>query len=80
LIALPTKENIMDNETAQVVAHLAVSVKNLTDEKKELKEAISNIHGILFSIGGPLNDNFKQYSKEQLVTFTRIYQEIQGVD
>ena len=55
------------------------ALKNLELEAKneELKEAISNIHGILFSIGGPLNDNFKQYSKEQLVTFTRIYQEIQ---
>ena len=70
----------MDRETSEVIADLAIQLKNLTDKNKELKEAISNIHGILFSIGGPLNDNFKQYSKEQLVTFSRISQEIQGVE
>jgi len=70
----------MDYETTKIIANQAIKIIKLERKKKELKEAISNIHGILFSIGGPLNDNFKQYSKEQLVTFTRIYQEIQGVD
>jgi len=70
----------MDYETTKIIADQAIKIIKLERKKKELKEAISNIHGILFSIGGPLNDNFKQYSKEQLVTFTRIYQEIQGVD
>ena len=69
----------MDYETTKIIADQAIKIIKLERKKKELKEAISNIHGILFSIGGPLNDNFKQYSKEQLVTFTRIYQEIQGV-
>ena len=70
----------MDYETTKIIANQAIKIIKLERKKKELKEAIFNIHGILFSIGGPLNDNFKQYSKEQLVTFTRIYQEIQGVD
>jgi len=70
----------MDYETTKIIADQAIKIIKLERKKKELKEAISNIHGILFSIGGPLNDNFKQYSKEQLRTFIRIYQETQGVD
>jgi len=70
----------MDYETTKIIADQAIKIIKLERKKKELKEAISNIHGILFSIGGPLNDNFKQYSKEQLVTFSRIYHEIQGVE
>ena len=64
----------------QALAKYALMNLELQAENEDLRQSIYNIHGILFSIGGPLNDNFKQYSKEQLVTFSRIYHEIQGVE
>lgn len=50
--------------------------------KKELKdahEALGSISSMLFSIGGPLNDNVRQYNKEQLRIFFRINDEIRSV-
>lgn len=45
---------------------------------KEMKEAFRNIDSMLYSIGGPLNDNVHRYNKNQLKIFFRIKDEIEG--
>lgn len=46
------------------------------EEQRELlsqyKLGYSNIYGIIFCIGGPLNDNKLMYSHKQLSTFSEI--------
>jgi len=44
----------------------------LKKQIEQYKKDLSNIHSILYCIGGPLNDNVLQYSKKQRVTFSQI--------
>jgi hypothetical protein len=48
----------------------------LREELKALHESMEHISNILYCIGGPLNDNAKRYSNEQLKTFFNIGQYI----
>jgi hypothetical protein len=36
------------------------------------EEAKSKVHGLLFNIGAPLNDNLLQFSREQMAVLFRI--------
>lgn len=44
----------------------------LRQEAEENARVRKAIHGVLYSIGGPLNDNKLMYSKEQLGPFFQI--------
>ena len=39
---------------------------------KEMQNDFSDIVGIIYCVGGPLNDNVLGYTNKQLVTFSRI--------
>lgn len=60
------------NELGPVVVRQAVELYALRDEVKELRSAISQARLHIICIGGPLNDNVKKYSPDQLVTFQKI--------
>ena len=55
---------------------LALKVLEMEEVIKMHEESYKNIHGILYSIGGPLNDNVLQYTNKQLKTFFRISEEL----
>lgn len=57
---------------AELISIQAKRIEEQVLTIREYKEAMRRIYKILFSIGGPLNDNFLRYSRDQLVTFTRI--------
>ena len=63
----------------RITSDQTIALADLINENKNYKDALANIQSILFSIGGPLNDNVHQYSKKQLVTFINIKNEIQAV-
>lgn len=60
----------MTNE--EVIAILCKENLELKEEVKSFSLALKSINGILFCVGGPLNDNIYKYNKEQLKTFWRI--------
>lgn len=55
---------------------MALRILELEDTLKDYKQSMENIHGLLFSIGGPLNDNIYCYNKKQLNLLFRINDEL----
>lgn len=54
------------------ICKLLVEREDLRDELNRMKEGMESIRGILYCIGGPLNDNVRQYTREQLEPFFQI--------
>lgn len=49
-----------------------LKIQKLEDTLTEYKDAMGRIHGLLFSIGAPLNDSIINYTKEQRHVLYRI--------
>lgn len=60
----------------EVIARQAVKLERLEAENAHLKSCISRARLHIICIGGPLNDNKLCYSREQMVTFFRIKEEL----
>jgi hypothetical protein len=58
--------------TDEVIAKLTIENFDLKAKIYEFEETIANIKGLLYCIGGPLNDNVLNYTKKQLLTFFKI--------
>lgn len=56
-------------DTNELIARLAKENAELKDEVAELREKVNQIPKMLYSIGGPLNDNIFKYSEKQLRIF-----------
>ena len=56
----------------ELIAKQQIEIEELQRSNAELIEDRERVHRILYCIGGPLNDNKLQYSKEQLMTFIYI--------
>lgn len=56
----------------EIIAKQQIEIENLREWQGWVKIDFENIRSILYCIGGPLNDNVLNYSKEQLSTFFRI--------
>lgn len=56
----------------QLIAKQQLEIEMLTEESKQHTDACDEVRGILFCIGGPLNDNKLGYTKEQMQDFWRI--------
>ena len=63
----------------ELIAKQQLEIENLKQEKQAWIDAETEIYGILFSIGGPLNDNRLGYIKEQLAPFRRIRDILDGI-
>jgi hypothetical protein len=61
-----------------VIGRQAVRIDSLEQENTELKQRIERAVLNIVCIGGPLNDNKLGYTKEQLVTFWRIKEELES--
>jgi nucleoside-triphosphatase THEP1 len=65
-------------EEREVVARQAMKLERLEDENEQLRDRISRAKRHMICIGGPLNDNKLGYSREQMATFFRIKEELDG--
>jgi hypothetical protein len=61
-----------DDRLATLIAEQLLQIKDLEQRLEERENALREILGLLVCCGGPLNDNYLRYSKEQLVIFARI--------
>ena len=68
----------MENKVAEVMAEQAVEISKLKKRMYEQNNALANIYSLVCCIGGPLNDNILGYTNKQLVTFSKILDEIDG--
>ena len=56
----------------ELIVKQQLEIERLHKEESEHQVAIDKVHRILFCIGGPLNDNKRGYTREQLGDFFRI--------
>ena len=61
---------------SDLIARQAKQLEELRDEVSDLKERARRARLHIYCIGGPLNDNKLGYSKQQMVTFYRIAEEL----
>ena len=59
-------------ETTEMIADLTKENYILKKELKQYKDNVKLVKSMLVSIGGPLNDNYHQYNKDQLKIFWTI--------
>lgn len=64
---------------AELIARQAKQLEELRDEVADLKERTRRARLHIYCIGGPLNDNKLGYTREQMVTFARIADELGDV-
>jgi len=60
----------------QVIARQAIEIESMKEKLAEYKSAMEGIHGGLFNIGAPLNDNVRGYTRSQLTPFFWIAEKI----
>jgi len=60
------------NNYKDLIVELTSENFNLKNINNTQKEVLQDIKSILYCIGGPLNDNFYNYSDKQLKTFWEI--------
>ena len=65
-----------DMTEAELIARQAKQLEELRDEVADLKDRARKARLHIYCIGGPLNDNKRGYTREQLVTFARIADEL----
>ncbi|OFW47569.1 MAG: hypothetical protein A2163_00675 [Actinobacteria bacterium RBG_13_35_12] len=56
----------------ELITKQQLDIEFYKQEVAEYSEKISKIQGLIYCIGGPLNDNRLRYSNEQLVIFSKI--------
>lgn len=56
----------------QIIVDLTKKLYKAKKIVKEYKDAKKEISLIVYGMGAPLNDNLHEYTKEQLVPFSRI--------
>ena len=64
---------------SELIARQAKQLEELRDEVADLKERARRARLHIYCIGGPLNDNKLRYSKQQMVTFWQIADELGNV-
>jgi hypothetical protein len=64
----------------EVISKLSIENLELKEEVELLKKILSKIDSTIYCVGGPLNDNLYNYSKQQLTTFWNIVQLIKGAN
>lgn len=64
----------------ELITKQQLEIEKLEEANRAYEDALHNIHLMLISIGGPLNDNYHQYSTNQLVIFRAIEKETYVTD
>lgn len=60
----------------EVIAAQAKRILELEQYQADARERFARIHGIIYCIGGPLNDNRLQFTREQQAVFFRIAEQL----
>lgn len=63
----------------ELIGKQAIKIFELNDKIKKYEGCLSDIKFRLICIGGPLNDNYHKYNKQQLVIFFNIQKDIDEV-
>ena len=66
----------MSKEKDDLIVAQQLEIRQLQLEASWHKSATTKIHRIIYGIGGPLNDNRLQYTKEQMRDFLEIAKEL----
>jgi len=64
----------------ECIARQSLQLMELRDENADLKERIRKARLHIYCIGGPLNDNKLGYTRDQMVTFSRIAETLGDVE
>ena len=56
----------------ELISHQAMKIAELEADKLDADSRLNQIHSMIYCIGGPLNDNKKGYTKEQMADFSKI--------
>jgi len=59
-------------EGSEVIARQAKQIMELQDRISWFKNSEKEVYGIIYGIGGPLNDNKLGFNKEQMAVFLQI--------
>ena len=69
---VPTTMQGIEMNQVELIAKQQLEIENLKLESAERKEALEKISLCCVCIGGPLNDNCKGYTREQMADFFEI--------
>lgn len=61
----------------ELIVAQALRLEEQANRLALLNENMREIHRVIYCVGGPLNDNYLQYSPEQRAPFARIAEWIQ---
>jgi len=67
------------NELLELIGKQQFEIDNLRTRIKSLETCVHDIKVQMICVGGPLNDNFLKYTKEQSYIFYRFQELIDGV-
>ena len=56
----------------KLIAKQALRIAELEEENENFKERMKSIYGLIYCVGGPLNDNRDGYTPIQMKTFAEI--------
>lgn len=60
---------------AELIAKQQLQIEAMRELLSQCVDSFARIHGVIYSIGGPLNDNKLQYTTAQMRDFKRIADE-----
>ena len=63
-------------DEVELIARQAKQIEELRDKVADLKSRAERASSHIYCIGGPLNDNRRGYSRQQMVTFSLIADEL----
>ncbi len=63
-------------DEVELIARQAKQIEELRDQVADLKARAKRAASHIYCIGGPLNDNRLGYSRQQMVTFSLIADEL----
>lgn len=63
----------------ELIAKQARQIANLEEQVKDYRDSAKRVVSLIYSVGGPLNDNKLGYTKEQMLDWTRVIGYIQWV-
>jgi hypothetical protein len=64
----------------ELIAKQAMELVEYENLVNDLRDSINGARLEIICIGGPLNDNKLQYSKPQLITFSRILEHLEEAE
>jgi hypothetical protein len=62
----------INQKMQELITNQQLEIRALKEKVESFEEASKYINGIIFGCGGPLNDNCKGYTREQMMDFWNI--------